>query len=84
MSLPGKIGGKPDFTAFSEVAYRSAHSLLPWLRSCHPGRFVDFLVVKPYEAAKEHFSAPAEETTPADLALLTEIRDLLTRRGDPV
>jgi hypothetical protein len=61
---------------------RRIHCCLGCVR--HPGRFVDFLVVKPYEAAKEHFSAPAEETTPADIALLTEIRDLLTRRGDPV
>ena len=45
---------------------------------------VYFFVVKPYEAAKGRFSAPKEETAPADVVLLTEIRDLLARRGDVV
>ena len=41
---------------------------------------VYFLIVKPYTVAKERYY-PAEETgTPADVALLTEIRDLLARQ----
>jgi large conductance mechanosensitive channel len=45
---------------------------------------VYLFVVKPYEAAKEHFSTPAEANAPADIALLTGIRDLLARLGDTV
>ena len=39
-----------------------------------------FFVVKPYEAAKSRFVAPAEEAVDANTALLTEIRDELRRR----
>jgi len=42
---------------------------------------VYFLIVVPYTKAKDRYF-PAEETgTPADVALLTEIRDLLRTRG---
>jgi large conductance mechanosensitive channel len=45
---------------------------------------VYFLIVKPYTIAKERFF-PAEETgTPADIALLEEIRDLLATRPGQV
>ena len=45
---------------------------------------VYFLIVLPYTKAKERFF-PAEPTgTPADVALLTEIRDLLQSRGGQV
>ena len=45
---------------------------------------VYFLIVKPYTVAKEKFF-PAEDTgTPADVALLEEIRDLLATRGGQV
>ena len=41
---------------------------------------VYFLIVKPYTAAKERFFPSEPEGTPADVALLQEIRDLLARR----
>ena len=45
---------------------------------------VYFLVVVPYTKAKDRFF-PSEPTgTPADVALLTEIRDLLQSRGGQV
>ena len=45
---------------------------------------VYFVIVKPYTAAKDKFF-PAEDTgTPADVALLEEIRDLLSSRGGQV
>lgn len=40
-----------------------------------------FLVVLPYTAAKERLFPREPEGTPADVALLTEIRDLLRARG---
>ena len=45
---------------------------------------VYFVIVKPYTVAKDKFF-PAEDTgTPADVALLEEIRDLLATRGGQV
>jgi large conductance mechanosensitive channel len=42
---------------------------------------VYFFVVVPYTKAKEHFFPAEEEGTPADVALLEEIRDLLKTRN---
>ncbi len=40
---------------------------------------VYFLVVVPYTKAKERYFPSEEEGTPADVAMLTEIRDLLAQ-----
>ena len=45
---------------------------------------VYFFVVKPYTIAKEKFFPAEEAGTPADVALLEEIRDLLASRGGQV
>lgn len=45
------------------------------------GAVVYFFVVVPYTKAKEKFFPSEEEGTPADIALLEEIRDLLAARG---
>lgn len=45
------------------------------------GAVVYFFVVVPYTKAKERFFPSEEEGTPADVALLEEIRDLLSARG---
>ena len=42
---------------------------------------VYFLIVVPYTKAKERFFPSEPEGTPADVALLTEIRDLLSQRA---
>ena len=42
---------------------------------------VYFFVVLPYTKAKEHFFPHEEQGTPADIALLEEIRDLLATRS---
>jgi large conductance mechanosensitive channel len=42
---------------------------------------VYFFIVVPYTKAKERFFPAEEEGTPADVALLEEIRDLLATRG---
>ena len=43
---------------------------------------VYFFVVMPYTKAKERFFPSEEEGTPADIALLEEIRDLLAGQGN--
>ena len=45
---------------------------------------VYYLVVLPYTKAKERFFPAEQEGTPADVALLEEIRDLLATRGGAV
>lgn len=45
------------------------------------GAVVYFFVVVPYTKAKERFFPSAPEGTPADIALLEEIRDLLKTRN---
>ena len=42
---------------------------------------VYFFVVLPYTKAKDKFFPAAEEGTPADIALLEEIRDAIKARG---
>ena len=45
---------------------------------------VYFFIVLPYTKAKERFFPSKPEGTPADIALLEEIRDLLKTRGGAV
>ena len=45
---------------------------------------VYFLIVKPYTVAKDKYFPAEEAGTPADVALLEEIRDLLATRGGQV
>ena len=45
---------------------------------------VYFFIVVPYTKAKERFFPAEEPGTPADVALLEEIRDLLSARGGAV
>ena len=45
---------------------------------------VYFFIVLPYTKAKERFFPAEEPGTPADVALLEEIRDLLATRGGAV
>ena len=48
------------------------------------GAVVYFFIVLPYTKAKERFFPADEPGTPADVALLEEIRDLLRTRGGAV
>ncbi|HYH74275.1 MAG TPA: MscL family protein [Nocardioides sp.] len=48
------------------------------------GTVVYFFVVVPYTKAKERFFPSSEEGTPADIALLEEIRDAIRARGGAV
>ena len=80
MSLVGKIGGRPDFTSIKPGGVPVGAFLTALVAFVILAAVVYFFVVKPYEAAKGRFSAPKEETAPADVVLLTEIRDLLARR----
>lgn len=84
MSLIGKIGGQPDFSKIEPGGVPLGSFITALVAFIILAAVIYFFVVKPYEAAKGRFSTSTEETAPADVALLTEIRDLLARRGEVI
>jgi len=77
MGLVGKLGGQPDFTAWQPGGLLVGAWLTALVSFLILAAVVYFLIVAPYTKAKERFF-PAETTgTPADVAVLEEIRDLL-------
>ena len=84
MDLVGRVGGTPNFSDYQPNGIHVGAFLTALVAFVILAAVVYFFVVKPYEAAKGRFSAPKEESAPADVVLLTEIRDLLARRGDVV
>jgi large conductance mechanosensitive channel len=84
MGLIGKIGKQPDFNAWRPGG-------LPfgiWVTSVVSFLIISaigyYLIVKPYTVAKERYFPAEDAGTPADVALLEEIRDLLASRGGQV
>ena len=81
MGLIGKIGGQPDFKAWTPGGLPFGAWVTAVVSFVIISAIVYFLIVKPYTVAKDKFF-PAEETgVPADVALLEEIRDLLRQQG---
>lgn len=77
MGLLGKIGGQPDFSIWKPAGLLIGAWITAIVAFLILAAVVYFLIVKPYTAAKDRYF-PAEDTgTPADVAMLTEIRDLL-------
>jgi len=81
MDLIGKAGGTPDFSNYTPDGVHVGAFLTALISFVVIAAVVYFLVVKPYTAAKERYFPTEEEGTPADVELLTEIRDLLARQG---
>jgi large conductance mechanosensitive channel len=81
MDLIGKIGGTPNFSGYAPGGVHVGAFLTALIAFLVIAAVVFFFVVKPYTVAKEHYFPSEEEGTPADVALLTEIRDLLARGG---
>lgn len=86
MDLIGKAGGTPDFSDYRPGGVSVGAFLTALVAFLILAAVVYFFVVKPYEAAKARHSrsTPTDEAPDADVVLLTEIRDLLARRGDVV
>jgi large conductance mechanosensitive channel len=81
MDLIGKLGDQPDFTGWRPEGV----SLGAWITAVISfvilAAVVYFFIVMPFTKAKErYFPATDEPGTPEDVALLTEIRDLLAAR----
>jgi large conductance mechanosensitive channel len=84
LGLVGKIGGEPNFKAWHPGHLPVGAWITAVVSFVILAAVVYFVIVKPYTLAKEKFF-PAEDTgTPADVALLEEIRDLLATRPGQV
>lgn len=82
MSFIGKIGGQPDFSSAEIAGVNVGMFINAVIAFLIMAAVVYFFVVVPYTKAKEKFfPTKEEEGTPEDVALLTEIRDLLARNA---
>ena len=77
LSIVGKIGGRPDFSSIAPGGIPIGVWLTEVITFVILAAVVYFLIVKPYTEAKERFFPADPAGTPADVALLEEIRDLL-------
>ena len=84
MGLIGKIGGEPDFSAWKPGGLLVGAWLTALVSFLIIAAIVYFLIVKPYTVAKDKYFPSEEAGTPADVAVLEEIRDLLASRGGQV
>ncbi len=83
MDVIGKVGGTPNFSDYRPGGVSVGAFFAALIAFVVLAAVVYFCVVKPYEATRLRFF-PAEESMAvpaADIALLTEIRDLLAARG---
>jgi large conductance mechanosensitive channel len=79
MDLVGKVGGIPDFSAWSPGGVSIGAFLTALIAFVVLATVVYFMVVKPYEVAKRRFAADPE-VGPTELQLLAEIRDAIRDR----
>jgi large conductance mechanosensitive channel len=86
MDLIGWIGGTPDFSNYAPEGISVGAWITAVISFLILAAVVYFLIVTPYTKAQEKFfpKKPEEEGTPADVALLEEIRDLLRARNTNV
>jgi large conductance mechanosensitive channel len=80
MDIIGKAGGQPDFSNYKPGGVSVGAWITAVLSFLILAAVVYFLIVVPYTKAKEKFFPADEPGTPADVELLTQIRDLLAGR----
>ena len=82
MGLIGKAGGHADFSSYKPGGLLVGVFITTVISFLVIGAVVYYLVVTPYTKAKERYFPDEPQGTPADIALLEEIRDLLAaQRG---
>jgi large conductance mechanosensitive channel len=84
MGLIGKIGGQPDFKGWEPGGLPFGAWVTAMISFLIIAAVVYFLLVKPYTLAKERYFPAEDSGTPADVALLEQIRDLLAARQGQV
>jgi large conductance mechanosensitive channel len=77
MDIIGKLGGQPDFSDYSPGGISVGAWLTALISFLILAAVVYFFIVVPYTKAKERYFPADEPGTPADVELLTQIRDLL-------
>lgn len=83
LGIVGKIGDQPDFSAWTPWGLLVGAWITAIVSFVIMAAVVYYFIVLPYTKAKERYFPSPEPGTPDDVALLTEIRDLLAaRKGD--
>jgi large conductance mechanosensitive channel len=77
MDIIGKVGGQPDFSNYSPGGVSVGAWITAVISFLILAAVVYFFIVVPYTKAKERYFPADEPGTPADVELLTQIRDLL-------
>ena len=80
MDIIGKVGGQPDFSNYAPGGVSVGAWITAVMSFLILAAVVYFFIVVPYTKAKEKFFPADEPGTPADVELLTQIRDLLAGR----
>ena len=82
MGLVGQAGGVPDFSAYEPKGLPVGSLVTAVISFVVLAAVVYFFIVLPYAKAREHLFRSDEEAAVVteDVALLTEIRDLLRSR----
>ena len=84
LGLVGKIGDQPNFKAWEPQGLPVGAWITAVISFLILAGVVYFFIVKPYTVAKDKFFPAEDSGTPADIALLEEIRDLLATRPGQV
>ena len=77
MDIIGKVGGQPDFSNYAPGGVSVGAWITAVISFLILAAVVYFFIVVPYTKAKERYFPADEPGTPADVELLTQIRDLL-------
>ena len=77
MDIIGKVGGQPDFSHYAPGGVSVGAWITAVISFLILAAVVYFFIVVPYTKAKERYFPADEPGTPADVELLTQIRDLL-------
>lgn len=80
MDVIGRAGGTPDFSNYAPGGVSIGAWLTALIAFVFMAAIVYFFIVAPYTKAKERFFPAEEAGTPAEIALLEEIRDALKVR----
>ena len=84
MDLIGWAGGTPDFSNYAPGGVSVGAWLTALIAFVLMAAVIYFFIVTPYTKAKERFFPSEDAGTPADVAVLEEIRDLLRARNGQV
>jgi large conductance mechanosensitive channel len=81
MGIIGKAGGHPDFSSYTPGGLLIGVFITTLISFLVVAAVVYYLIVVPYTKAKERYFPDEASGTPADVALLQEIRDLLAAQS---